>query len=98
MVWLEDGKIKTDLCDISFIERVWQKWGGYSEGETEALMEGLTIEKLTDAWLMSEGVGFLSNPCLVEEGYLRLIKVGVKEWVIEDAEVFEMEQFVTEMC
>lgn len=94
MVWFEDGKIKTDLGDQSFFELIWRKWGEYNEGEIDALSAAIDSEELTDEWLMNEGFDILESKYFVGGEMITLIKVGVKEWVIQDASPEEMEEFV----
>ena len=94
MVELIDGKIVTELSDMSFLELVWQKWAGFNEGETEALLNSVTSEELSDEWLKTEGFDITMNTYFVEGDSIRLIKVADKEWIIQDASPEEMEEFV----
>lgn len=94
MVEVVDGKIVTELSDMSFLELVWRKWAGYNESETEALLNSLTSEELSDEWLKTEGFEILSNTYFVEGDSVCLIKMGNKEWIVKDASPEEMEEFV----
>jgi len=89
---LEDGKIVTDLEDIDFLALVLVEWGEYRENEAEALVSA-NIENWADE-MENIGVLLTLNADFVPSETITLIKVGEGEWIVEDMEEWEMEDFV----
>lgn len=92
MIWFEEGKIKTTLCDMNFIERVWRLWADLSGEEVDALWGKITIQEISDDWLKAEGL-LVCSKCPGFEP-IKLVKVDIKTWIIENLSEDTMREFV----
>lgn len=94
MIEFGDGKIKTDLSDMGFIERILRTWGDYTRSEAEVLVNSFSSQELSDDWLMQEGVSLNQGTHFVAGEEILLKKVGHHEWTVKDYSDSEMEAFV----
>ena len=98
MIELVGDKIITDLFDEEFIELVWREWSHYDEGEIEALWAGMADWQMEEENLWNDGLDVERNAYFLDEpDQITLRKVGVREWIVVDADENEMETFVDEL-